>query len=107
MATRCGRADAMVTDMLWELLKLGVTKPGVDYCRPGMNLFDPGFREPGKLRLDDVLGMDGGNDPQGVIDRFHLHLISAVGFVGTWQGCTPPDCYFQKTLIGPVFKKKK
>ena len=61
----------MVTNMIWELMKLGVTKPGVDYCRPGMNLFDPGYRE--GMRADgDVgggLGRDGGNDPRGIIHQ--------------------------------------
>jgi len=73
----------MVTNVVWELLKLGVTQPGVNYCRPGMNLFDPGFREVGVMRVDGgmsgMLGKDGGNDPQGVINRYSLRFDSPDG----------------------------
>lgn len=66
----------MVTNMVWELLKMGVTSPGVGYCRPSVNLFDPGFREAGALRVDGGMsggsGRDGGNDPRGVMDRYAL-----------------------------------
>lgn len=47
---------------------------GYGVCRPGIQMFDPSWKEPRARGPEDGGTLDGGSDPIGMIDRFSCSL---------------------------------
>ncbi|KAK9797832.1 hypothetical protein WJX73_005489 [Symbiochloris irregularis] len=61
-------SDAMLTEVMWEVLRVAPTDPGYGYCRPHIQMFDPGWSGE-QRRFGDL-----GGDPRGVIERLTAAL---------------------------------
>ncbi len=69
-------AESMLADMLWKKLGLLPTDPGYGFFRPHVRLFDPGWRGPIVRGTPYEMTADYGNDPVGLISRYHIrHLL--------------------------------
>ncbi|KAL3145279.1 hypothetical protein ABBQ32_001016 [Trebouxia sp. C0010 RCD-2024] len=62
-----GAGDMAIAYIFWEQFGIMATDPGYGYFRPGINLFDPGWR----LTPD---GHDTGTHAAAVMDRFEMAL---------------------------------
>ncbi|KAK9785869.1 hypothetical protein WJX73_002692 [Symbiochloris irregularis] len=49
--------DAMLTETMWHVLGLATTDPGYGYCRPHIQMFDPGWLGQQQLLSEDVSKM--------------------------------------------------
>lgn len=66
--------DGWITRAIWNVMGIGPTDPGPGYCRPNVQVFDPGFRGYRARGAEDAYTGDGGADPTGVIARLELLL---------------------------------
>lgn len=73
--------DAMITRAIWNVMGIGPTDPGYGYCRPHVQMFDPGWRGFRARGAEDLFTGDGGADPTGVVARMELLLNGKCGAV--------------------------
>lgn len=57
----------MLHEAVLQVLKVAPSDPGPGYCRPYLQLFDPGWQGPPVAGRYGKLGI--GEDPLGVLDR--------------------------------------
>lgn len=83
-------SDGMLHEAVLYVLKVAPTDPGPGYCRPYLQLFDPGWQGPAVAGRYGKLGI--GEDPLGVLDRCDE----------CFQGCpqhTGHTCLYMVTIL--------
>lgn len=66
--------DALISRGIWHKMGIAPTDPGYGYCRPHIQMFDPGWRGYRTRGPEDAGTADAGADSTGLISRMELYL---------------------------------